>query len=100
MICMAASPDFDRLESQLAEGDEQMPRPLKIKIFMDTRTSVIEEQINAWLENLGAASIIKTETVVAAVTEKPGAGAGPCIVVTVWYEPPTPDEQRPGFRLA
>ena len=68
-----------------------MPRPLKIKIFMDTRTSVIEEQINAWLENLGAASIIKTETVVAAVTEKPGA---------VWYELPTPDEQRPGFRLA
>jgi hypothetical protein len=77
-----------------------MPGPLKIKIFMDTRTSVIEEQINAWLETLGAASIIKTETVVAAVTEKPGTGTGPCIVVTVWYEPPAPDEQRPGFRLA
>ncbi|MGH6677660.1 MAG: hypothetical protein ACREDL_01675 [Bradyrhizobium sp.] len=77
-----------------------MPRPLKIKIFMDTRTSAIEEQINAWLENLGAASIIRTETVVVAVTEKPGAGTSPCIVVTVWYEPPASEEQRPGFRLA
>jgi hypothetical protein len=31
---------------------------------------------------LGSAAIIKMQTVVTAVAEKP------CIVVTVWYEPP------------
>lgn len=77
-----------------------MPRPLKIKIFMDTRTAAIEEQINAWLETLGAATIIKMETVVATVVGRTDAGAGPCIVVTVWYELPAPDQERPGFRLA
>jgi len=48
---------------------------------------VIEEQINAWLGDLVSASIIKMETVVAAVTEKPNDATHPCIVVTVWYEP-------------
>ena len=61
-----------------------MPKPMKVKIFMDTSASVIEEQINEWLEGAGAASIIRTDTVVTAVGEKPY----PCIVVTVWYEPP------------
>lgn len=65
-----------------------MPKPMKVKIFMDTSASVIEEQINAWLEGVGAASIIKTDTVVTAVGEKPQGGKYPCIVVTVWYEPP------------
>ena len=51
---------------------------------MDASPSVIEEQIDKWLEAVGAASIIRTDTVVTAVGEKPYA----CIVVAVWYEPP------------
>jgi hypothetical protein len=65
-----------------------MPKPMKVKIFMDTSASAIEEQINAWLDSLGPATIIKTETVATAVAEKPNDGTYPCIVVTVWYEPP------------
>ncbi|HWX35712.1 MAG TPA: hypothetical protein VNZ53_50860 [Steroidobacteraceae bacterium] len=65
-----------------------MPRPMKVKIFMDASASAVEEQINAWLGRLGSASIIKTETVVTAVADKQKDGAYPCIVVTVWYEPP------------
>jgi hypothetical protein len=64
-----------------------MPKPLKVKIFMDATASVIEQQINAWLEGLGSATIIKMETVVTAIAEKPSDGTHPCIVVTVWYEP-------------
>jgi hypothetical protein len=64
-----------------------MPKPLKVKIFMDVSASVIEEQINAWLVNLGSAAIIRTETVVTAVARKGSEGTYPCIVVTVWYEP-------------
>jgi hypothetical protein len=66
-----------------------MPKPLKVKIFMDARASVIEEQINAWLHDLGSATVIKMETVVTAVAERPNDGTHPCIVVTVWYEPPS-----------
>jgi hypothetical protein len=65
-----------------------MPKPMKVKIFMDEKANVIEGQINAWLNDLGSAAIIKTETVVTAVAEKPEDGTYPCIVVTVWYEPP------------
>jgi hypothetical protein len=65
-----------------------MPKPMKVKIFMDEKANVIEEQINAWLDYLGSATIIKMETVVAAVAEKPDDGSYPRIVVTVWYEPP------------
>jgi hypothetical protein len=65
-----------------------MPKPMKVKIFMDAKASVIEEQINEWLDYLGSAMIIKTETVVTAIAEKPNDGTYPCIVVTVWYEPP------------
>lgn len=65
-----------------------MPKPMKVKIFMDASAKLVEEQINAWLEGIGAASIIKTDTVVTAIGEKPQDGKYPCIVVTVWYEPP------------
>jgi hypothetical protein len=61
---------------------------MKVKIFMDASASAIEEQINAWLDRLGSASIIKMETVVTAVAEKQKDGTYPSIVVTVWYEPP------------
>ena len=64
-----------------------MPRPMKVKIFMDGKASVIEEQINAWLDYLGSATIIKMDTVVTAIAEKPNNGTYPCIPVTVWYEP-------------
>lgn len=64
-----------------------MPRPMKVKIFMDASASNIESQINTWLEQLGSPTIIKTETAVANVAEKPNDATHPCIVVTVWYEP-------------
>jgi hypothetical protein len=57
-----------------------MPKPLKVKLFMNASASAVEEQLNTWLGELGAAAIIKTETRVTTVGEKP------CIVVTVWYE--------------
>lgn len=47
---------------------------------MDSSASSVEAQINAWLGELGSASIIKTETVLSNAAEKP------CIVVTIWYE--------------
>lgn len=62
-----------------------MPRPMKVRIFTNSKASAIEEQINAWLDSLGSATIIKMETVVAG---KPSEGTDPCVVVTVWYEPP------------
>lgn len=66
-----------------------MPRPMKVKFFMGSQTSDLEERINAWLDQLGAASIISTQTRVTNVVEKPNDGTYPCIVVTVWYELPT-----------
>ena len=68
-----------------------MLKPLKVKVFVDEKASEIEKQVNAWLENIGSAAIIKTDTVVTAVAEKPNDGTHPCIVVTVWYEPPEPN---------
>ena len=47
-----------------------MPRPMKVKLFMDAKPSTIEEQINAWLDYVGSATIIKTETVVTAIAEE------------------------------
>jgi hypothetical protein len=64
---------------------------MKVKIFMDAKAGVVEEQINAWLDDLGSATIIKMETVVTAIAEKSSDGTYPCIVVTVWYEPPAPN---------
>ena len=58
-----------------------MPKPIQVKIFMDSRPATLEEQINAWLAQLGKAVVIRSETVVTAIAEKP------TIVVTVWYEP-------------
>jgi hypothetical protein len=66
-----------------------MPKSMKVKLFMDSSAGAIEGQINAWLDQVGAAVIIKTDTVVTAATEKVNGGAQPCIVVTVWYEPPS-----------
>jgi hypothetical protein len=65
-----------------------MPRPMQVKIFMNDKPSELERQINAWLADLGSASVIKTETTVTAAADKPDDGAHPCIVVTVWYEAP------------
>jgi hypothetical protein len=65
-----------------------MPRPMKVKIFTDASASTIEAQINAWLDGIGKAVIVKTDTVVANVAEKANDGTNPCIVVTIWYEPP------------
>jgi hypothetical protein len=58
-----------------------MPKPIQVKIFMDTMPAALEDEINAWLGQLGQAVVIRSETVVAAVAEKPN------IVVTIWYEP-------------
>ena len=68
-----------------------MPRPMKVKMFTDAKPNIIEEQINAWLDYLGSATIIKSETVVTAITQKPIDGTFPCIVVTIGYEPPEPN---------
>ena len=68
-----------------------MRRPMKVKVFMDSKPGMIEQQINAWLDQFGAAAIVKTETVVTAIADKPDNGSHPCIVVTVWYEPPESD---------
>ena len=75
-----------------------MARPLQVKIFMDSRANVIEEQINAWLVSQTAVSIIKTETAISAGAGKQGDTEAPWLVVTIWYEPPAPDRERPGFR--
>lgn len=68
-----------------------MPKPLRVKIFMGSKAGVIEEEINAWLDKQESAAIIKMETVVAGIAEKPNDATHPCIVVTVWYEPPGPN---------
>lgn len=76
-----------------------MPQPLKIKIFMDASPSKLEEDVNSWLAAASPITIIKTETVVGAVAERPNERSNPCIVVTIWYEPPAPERERPGFRV-
>ena len=50
---------------------------------MDAKPSDLEQQVNAWLADLGSAAIIKTETAI--------AGSPPCIAITIWYEPPETD---------
>ena len=65
-----------------------MPRPMKFKMFMGDKPSAIEEQINAWLGDVGSAAIIRTDTVVTAIAEKPNSGTYACIIISVWYEPP------------
>ena len=68
-----------------------MPKPMRVKIFTNEKAAEIETQINAWLEHLGSATIVKSDTVVTAVAEKPKDGTYPCFVVTIWYEPPEAD---------
>ena len=36
-----------------------MPGPMKVKMSMDADSSIIEEQINAWLDYFSSATIIK-----------------------------------------
>jgi hypothetical protein len=55
---------------------------------MSSQPSELEERINAWLDHLGSATVIRTETRTTAVAEKPNDGTYPCIVVTIWYELP------------
>ncbi len=76
-----------------------MPRPLQVKIFMDNRANAIEEQVNAWLASQTSVSIIKTETAISTDGAKAGDGGSPWVVVSIWYEPPTSDRERPGFRV-
>jgi hypothetical protein len=75
-----------------------MRQPLKVKIFMDVSASVVEEQVNAWLAKLESATIIKTDTVVTTVAK--GDSSSPFIVLTIWYELPASDKDRPGFRAS
>ena len=79
---------YSRLRNLVEQRVSKMPKPMKVKLFMDASAGTIEEQINTWLVDIGSAAIIKTETVVTAVAEKANDGTYPCIVVTVWYEPP------------
>jgi hypothetical protein len=59
---------------------------MQVKVFMDSDATHIESQLNAWLDTLAPGDVIKTETAVTAVAEKPNDGSHPCIVVTVWYD--------------
>jgi hypothetical protein len=54
---------------------------MQVKMFMDSNPGAIEAQINAWLDQLGRSVVIKTETSVIALADKPS------IITTVWYEP-------------
>jgi hypothetical protein len=62
---------------------------MKVKIFMDNRAETLERRINDWFDNeAGTAEIIKMETVMAPVPETDG-DIYPCMVVTIWFEPPS-----------
>jgi hypothetical protein len=54
-----------------------MPKPMKVKMFTDQKASEVERQINAWLDNLGSAVIVTSQTVVTAITEKSEDGTCP-----------------------
>ena len=58
-----------------------MPKPIQVRIFMDAEPAALEAQINGWLAQLGKAVVIRSETVVTAIADRPN------IVVTIWYEP-------------
>jgi hypothetical protein len=61
---------------------------MKVRIFADTRPGKVEEQINHWFGNeVGAVYVVKTETVVTALTEGHDGRSFPFVVVTIWYEP-------------
>lgn len=65
-----------------------MPRPMRVKFFMSPQPSELEERINMWLDHLGSATVIRTETRATAVADRPDNGTRPVIVVTIWYELP------------
>jgi hypothetical protein len=62
---------------------------MKFKVFMDSNATQLETRINEFLDPLDPGAVIKTETVVTAIAEKPNDGTHPRIVVTIWYEPPS-----------
>jgi hypothetical protein len=61
-------------------------RDMKVKVFVDSSATRIETQINELLDSLSPGDVIRTETAVTAIAEKPNDGTYPCIVVTVWYD--------------
>ena len=86
-----------------------MPRPMKVKMFMGAKPSTIEEQINAWLNHLSSATIIKTDTVVTEPIHASSLPSGmsrpnqirtlPRVVsgVALPYNPPQPKPLRTGL---
>jgi hypothetical protein len=62
---------------------------MKFKVFMDTDAAQLETRVNGWLDQLGRGAVIKTETVITAIADKPNDGTHPCVVVTIWYELPS-----------
>jgi hypothetical protein len=61
---------------------------MQVKIFMDNRPEMVEAAVNQWLEQDGRNyRIVKTDTAVAGVAERPDDGSYPCIVVSIWYDP-------------
>lgn len=54
-----------------------MPRPMRVKFFMSSQPSELEKRINMWLDHLGSATVIRTETRTSAVAERPNDGTNP-----------------------
>jgi hypothetical protein len=52
----------------------RLRRRCRVEISVDAKPSTVEEQINAWLDNLSSATIIKSETVITAIAGKPTDG--------------------------
>ena len=65
---------------------------MKLRTFMDEAGSGaqrIEDQINEWFQS-GEVEVVKTETLVCAVTRQNCGEWWPCLTVAVWY-----NEQHP-----
>jgi hypothetical protein len=62
---------------------------LKMKIFQATTwdgIAALEEKINAWLETLPAATVVKDMTAaLSPVTDEGGAEQSQSALITVWY---------------
>ena len=59
---------------------------MRIKIFMDSDPSKLEEQINHWFAHeAGTPLVQKTETVLTVLGQD--GRSYPYIVVTIWYQP-------------
>lgn len=60
---------------------------MRVKIFMDNNAKDLEKKVNNWLEDgLGTAEIVHIQTTATSVVEF--RESIPCIIVTLWYEPP------------